>query len=69
MPMSAGADPEIFKRGALYISHHGWATKKILRFTWSKKAKTTLKTIHFWRNISVSIFKFLPFLYTMKGCR
>ena len=44
----AGADPEIFKRGgALYVGHHGWLTKKILDFRWSKKAKITLKAISF----------------------
>ena len=50
----AGADPEI---------------SKILGFRWSKKAKITLETISFWQNISISIFKFSPFLYTMKACQ
>ena len=40
-----GADPKILKRGgALYDGHHGWPTKKILGFRWSKKAKKTLET-------------------------
>ena len=41
---------------ALYVSHHGWATKKILGFRWSKKANITLETLSFWQNISISIF-------------
>ena len=51
---------------ALYVDHHGWATKKILDFEWPKKAletKIALKTIRFWQNISISIFKFSPLLY------
>ena len=62
-----GADPEILKRGALYVGHHDWSTKKILVFKWSIKAKIMLETISFWRNISISIFKFSPFSYTMKS--
>ena len=53
------ADPEILKRGgAFYVGHHGWTTKKILGLRWFEKAKITLETISFWRNISISIFKF-----------
>ena len=33
-----------------------------LGFRWSKKAEITLETISFWQNISISIFKFSPFL-------
>ena len=51
-----------FGKGALYVGHHGWPTNKILGFRWSKKAKITLETKSFWRNISISIFKFSPFL-------
>ena len=50
----------------LYVGHHGWPTKKILDFRWSKKAletKIALETISFWQNISISIFKFSPLLY------
>ena len=36
--------------------------KKKLGFRWSKKVKITLETISFWQNISISIFKFSPFL-------
>ena len=36
--------------------------KKILGSRWSKKAKIPLETISFWQNISISIFKFSPFL-------
>ena len=67
LPIS-GADPEILNRGALCVGHHGWLTKKILGFRWPKKAKMALVTICFWRNISINIFKFSPFLYTMKAC-
>ena len=41
---------------ALHVGHHGWPTKKIFGFRWSKKAKITLETISFGQNIS--IFKF-----------
>ena len=34
-----------------------------------KLPKITLETTCFWRNISISIFKFSPFLYTMKSSR
>ena len=54
------------KEGALY-GQHGWPTKNILGFRWSKKSKIALETISFWRNISINIFKFFPFLYTMKA--
>ena len=60
----SGVDPEIFKRGergwggALYVSHHGVPAKKNIDFRWSKKGKTTLETISFWQNISISILKF-----------
>ena len=40
---SSGADPEILKKGALYVDHHGWPAKKILDFRWSKKAEVTLE--------------------------
>ena len=53
--------------GVLYVGHYGLPTKKILGFRWSEKAKITLETISFWRNISISIFKFSPFLYTVKA--
>ena len=52
---------------ALYVGHHGWPTKKILGFRWSKMAKITLETINFWRNIYISIFKFSPFWHIMKA--
>ena len=51
-----GADPEILKKEALYVSHHGWLTKKFLFFRWFKKAKITLEAVSF------NIFKLLPFL-------
>ena len=58
-----------WKEGVHYVGHHGWLTKKILDFRWSKKAKITLEAITSWTNISISIFKFSPFLYIMKACR
>ena len=45
------------------------AEKENFRFRCSKKAKITLETVSFWQNISISIFKFSPFLYTMKACQ
>ena len=51
------------------MSATDWLTKKILGFRWSKKAKITFETISFWQNISISIFKFSPYLYTMKACQ
>ena len=50
------------KRGALFVGHHGWPAKKNLGFRWSKKAEITLETISFGQNISISIFRFSPFL-------
>ena len=44
------------------VCHHGWPAKKTLGFRWSKKAEITLETTSFWQNISISIFKFSPFL-------
>ena len=52
-----------------YVGHHGWSTKKILGFRCSKRAKITSETINFGQNISISIFKFSPSLYTMKSCQ
>ena len=53
-----------WKKVVLYVGHHGWSTKKILGFRWSKKAKITFWTISFWQNTSTSIFKFSPsFIY------
>ena len=51
----------MYKRG-VSVDHHGWPTKKILGFRWSKKAEVTLETISFGQNISISILKFSPFL-------
>ena len=53
----------------LFVDHYGWPKKKILDFWWSKKAEIMLETISFWEDISISIFKFSPFLYTMKACQ
>ena len=57
----AGADPEILKRGALYVGHHGWPTKKILGFRWSKKAKITLETKAFGETFLSVFSNFLHF--------
>ena len=62
-----GRIQRFWKRGALYVGHHGWLAKKMLGFRWSKKAKIKLETTSFWRNISIGIFKFSPLLYTMKA--
>ena len=49
------------RRGALYVGHHSWSTKKILGFRSFERAKITIK---FWRNISSCIFRFSPiFIY------
>ena len=58
-----------WKGVALYVSDYGQLKKKILGFRWSKKAKITLQTISFRKNIFIKIFKFSPFLYTMKACQ
>ena len=70
---SLEAEPETLKRargggGVLYVGY-GWLTKEILDKRWSKKANIMLKVISLWRNISISVFKVSPFLYTMNGCR
>ena len=60
--LKQGRIQRFLKGGALYVGHCGWPAKKILSFRWSKKAEVTLETISFWQNISISIFKFSPFL-------
>ena len=65
----SGADPDILKRSGTLCRPSWWSTKEILSFRWSKKAKTTSETIRFWQNISISIFKCSPFLYTIKVCQ
>ena len=65
----SGADPDILKRSGTLCRPSWWSTKEILSFRWSKKAKTTSETIRFWQNISISIFKCFPFLYTIKVCQ
>ena len=57
-----GRIQSFWKGVALYVGHHGWPAKKILGFKWSKKAEITAKTTSFWQNISISVFKFSPFL-------
>ena len=67
-----------FKRGgSLYVGHHGWPTKKILGFQWSKKAKRTLETkvfgetfpsvfssfLHFNENLPTKFINFSRFTY------
>ena len=61
---SQGRIQRFLKDGALYVGHHGWPAKKILGFRWSEKVEITLETISFWQNISISSFKFSPFLLT-----
>ena len=67
--MYRGVCRDFENRVALYVGHHGWPRKKMLGFRWSKKANTTLETISFWQIIFISIFRFSPFLYTMKACQ
>ena len=66
---NTGADPEILKRGGTLCRPPWLADEDILGFWWSEKAKIKLETISFWQNISISILKFCPFLYTMKACQ
>ena len=63
-----GRIQRFWKGVALYVGHHSWPPKKILGFRWSKKAKITLET-SFGQNISTWIFKFSPYLYTVKACQ
>ena len=41
------ADPEILKEAVLYVGHHGWPTKKILGFTWSKNSQNNVRNYKF----------------------
>ena len=53
------------RRGALYVGHHSWSTKKILGFRLFERAKITIK----FGEIFLAVFSgFLQFLYTMKAC-
>ena len=54
------------KEGVTYVGHHGWLTKKILGFRWSKKAKTMLETKVFGETF-LSVFS--NFLHLMKAFR
>ena len=58
-----------FGKGGALCQPPWLVDKENLRFQMSKKAKITLETISFWQNISISIFKFAPFLYTIKACQ
>ena len=54
--------------GELYVRHHGWLTKKILGFRWSKKAKITLKNV--FGEIFLSVFLNCLYFYILwKPCR
>ena len=50
-----------WKRGTLYVGHHGWLTKKLLSFRWSKKAKRTLETKVFGETFLSVFSNFLHF--------
>ena len=39
-----GRIQRFWKGGSLCVGHHGWPTKKMLGFRWSKKVKITLET-------------------------
>ena len=60
-----GRIQRFWKGVVLNVGHHRWPKKMV---KWSKKAKITLETIGFWQNISLSIFEFFPFIYTVKAC-
>ena len=68
-----GGSKDFEKRGGAGGGHSmlatEWPRKKNLSFRWSKKAKITLETKSFWRNIFIKTFKFSPFLYKTKACR
>ena len=64
-----GRDPEVLKRDSTLCRPPWLADEKISGVRWSKRAKIALETTSFWQNISISIFKFSPFLYTMKACQ
>ena len=66
--IALGVDSEILKRVDALGRPPSLADEENFRFQVSKMAKITLETISYWRNISVSIFKFFPSLYTMKAC-
>ena len=68
-PQRTGADSQMLKRRGAQSGPPWLETKKILGFRWSKKVKITLETISFWWNVSISIFKFSPFLCTIEAYR
>ena len=48
--------------GSLYVGHHGWPTKKLLGFRWSKKVKITLETKAFGETL-LSVFSIFLHFY------
>ena len=66
-PSASGRGSRVSEKWVYSASHHGWSIKKVLGFRWSKKAKTTLQLLKFSQNISISIFKFSPFLHIIKA--
>ena len=66
----ARGGPRNFQKGGgeLYVRHHGWLTKKILGFRWSKKAKITLKNV--FGEMFLSVFLNCLYFYILwKPCR
>ena len=47
------------KNSAFYVGHHGWPTKKILGFRWSKKTKIMLESKAFGEKF-LSVFSNFP---------
>ena len=65
----SGVDSENLKRSGALCQPPWLTNEENFSSRWSIKAKVTLETISFWQNISISIFKFSPFLYTTKACQ
>ena len=65
--MGGSRDFEKGKRGRGGRGALCWPQWLLDEENFSKKVKITFETISFWQNTSISIFKFSPFLYTMKA--
>ena len=59
--ISRGGSRDLEKGGALFDGQHGWPTKKVLGFRWSKKAKITLETKAFGETFLSVFSSFLHF--------
>ena len=63
VPLS-GVDPEILKRGGGSML----ANEENFRFEVVLKGQNNIRNLSFWQNISISVSKFFPILYTKKAC-